>query len=1688
MNPSPTPKRQSRTRREQGIALVTVLAILTLTAVLVMAFFTVSRSELASSTVYSRGIEASHISKAAVDMVIHQIRSATERKGVAWATQPGMVRTWATSSNGAQECFKLYSDESMVVNESQVFDDVNDMQNWQNDVRFVDLNAPIARIYSSTEEFFYPIIDPKAAFGPAKVEGFSVDFAAVGASPGSRTLPMPVKWIYQLEDGTLGTLVGGGSTGTFQPLSGPGGGAGNGQATSDNPIVARFAFWADDETAKLNVNTAAGGVAWDTPRAGGVSDRNYGQFQPVANEFQRYPGHPATVSMIHVLYPSAALPNSDLYDKGSAELYYSLIPRIQKGGSGGGGYAGAANQYGLIRPIQPDEDRLYATIDEFIFKAPQVGLSDGKTSATFKRLPQPKAGLWPELRPADLGLLQFFLTATSKAPEVTIFNTPRISVWPSYYGDPTDTPPDPHFTSYDRRLRFCAEVGKRQGPADSRAPEDPATGKSPAMYHFQRMNAASCTKDYTEIIRNRELYAYLQEMMSATIPGMDVSDGVTNYGSFEGKYGSRNRDQIITEVFDYVRSLNLFDDLLMKQHGIQKVTPVRLPNVPTLTKTNFVLNEYYGYWDPQPTGNGANYNPGNHPSFTPGRLCVYKAPDTTNGHAAYIGADTHTGHGQVAPIIITPPGGQETKGFGRSHGVKEVGIAMLACAQDNGFPGGEARQAVGVVNAGSINETWSTTGARVSGLTKGIPPTLGSKGTPDRVKVDSTLKPAWDYSNVPPLSATTPAHVFQVYNLITHTAVTVSGDGTIQDTGVALTPGDLGSNDTNKMIPSRPPMGGLDFYNYVTNDGNWNRTLEEDTPLTGGATQVQAMLLVSLFCPSKGWTLINPDFRLEIDVQQDFTLGGQPFGFPPPGPQMIKTPHAAFRRIWGGRDSGGILEPRMLAVSHVKTGDTGADKLAFSLGSRCAPATALLNIANTQLNQDSTPLNIEPSEGEESYTYPWISTTLTIPGNGGLKANAAKAPSVPLAGGRLVIKLFPDGGSRTDGADSTSMKIAVENIRPNNYSQMVTIQFAPTNVPLPILVGAANGNRREGPRTGEWSALPGTEALPREQWSWNRDGAFKSANFPPGTRAPIEGVRPGLNSGRLNLVFGYQNTGLSEGPVVLALGGNSLCNPCDVIRSYVIPHGDDRLVCAMREVPAGSSFVPHKEYTNASRLVACNFTVDHANVGYGRSGIPQMADNTPNLFAPKSFVPDANPPNERKPILPDNFRDGVTTPGQWDDPWGDWDNGIATELDGPYINKPDEGNAMGVAYNNYEPKPWVTGSVAREFIPYFTEAHVQEPAGPGLWSPNRIMPGPGMFGSLPTGVFPGPSGRPAQPWQTLLFRRLGGTPQQSAMGVSPRTGQVHPGWQHPRDHYLLDFFWMPVVEPYSISEPLATAGKINMNYAIQPFDYIKRTSSLLGVFASEELLTVPNKLQVNGAVANHYKDGEGWGGGSGTSPKYERTSHTGGNLITTSLRSWIGATETLKQFDAVFAGGSGTPPQIFRTASQICEQWLIPGKPVKGNPYGVGNGLTLQNVSQYYNPDRNGPAGERSFGLVGDNARERPYTNLVARLTTKSNTFNVHYRAQVLRQSPLSPTTPGARRTDAEYAVFNSAADKMVGEFRGSSIVERYIDPNDLRIPDYASIASGPGDNDLGLGNSNQTQTLDKFYRFRIVSEKRFAP
>jgi hypothetical protein len=51
--------------------------------------------------------------------------------------------------------------------------------------------------------------------------------------------------------------------------------------------------------------------------------------------------------------------------------------------------------------------------------------------------------------------------------------------------------------------------------------------------------------------------------------------------------------------------------------------------------------------------------------------------------------------------------------------------------------------------------------------------------------------------------------------------------------------------------------------------------------------------------------------------------------------------------------------------------------------------------------------------------------------------------------------------------------------------------------------------------------------------------------------------------------------------------------------------------------------------------------------------------------------------------------------------------------------------------------------------------------------------------------------------------------------------------------------------------------------------------------------------------------------------------------------------------------------------------------------------------------------------------------------------------------------------------------DQVASEYRGSSTVERYIDPSDTSLKDFAK---------------DSKLSMDDYYKFRIISTKRFAP
>ncbi len=186
---------------------------------------------------------------------------------------------------------------------------------------FTDLNQAINGVY--------PIVDPGAL---NVVEGFSIDSSNAAVAGSGSQAPMPVKWLYVLEDGKM--VAGTGVSGTTVTVAG---------ASATNPIVGRVAFWTDDETSKVNVNTAGEGEFWDTPKSGSRDDMQFAANPPVKYEFQRTPGHPAMTSL------SAVFPELMTADRwGSTSTYrqelrrlYTLTPRVSGGKIGQSGDGGS---------------------------------------------------------------------------------------------------------------------------------------------------------------------------------------------------------------------------------------------------------------------------------------------------------------------------------------------------------------------------------------------------------------------------------------------------------------------------------------------------------------------------------------------------------------------------------------------------------------------------------------------------------------------------------------------------------------------------------------------------------------------------------------------------------------------------------------------------------------------------------------------------------------------------------------------------------------------------------------------------------------------------------------------------------------------------------------------------------------------------------------------------------------------------------------------------------------------------------------------------------------------------------------------------------------------------------------------------------------------------------------------------
>jgi uncharacterized protein (TIGR02600 family) len=598
----------------QGIALVIVLAFLVLISGIILAFFLGITTEHRLAKTTADTATTQQLAESAVNVVMAQIVDATsggQDSGslLSWASQPGMIRTYDTQGM-ARNCYKLYSSDHMVVDGQGFTTDAdNPPPDWNSQANtglYTDLNAPVLVAdptgaikpdpsKADTFSAVYPIVDPNAE---GKVDGFALTSRPGFADPatGSSTLPsstgydptqgaanttanpapMPVKWLYILRNGAIvsSTSASNGS------LTIPG-------VTKDNPVTGRMAFWADDDTSKVNINTASEGVYWDVPRV--YSDEDFGSLgsdswagalnsftpgmsicQPVQKEYQRYPGHPATTCLSPIFGKfGLTVPGPDAYNNppkitsgnaGQFDPYYAIAPKIAAGGSVSGTKLITPPGISGFQALSPDTDRLYASVDELMF-APKLVSTNRVTNPTNTGTSTTPSVLTKSI----FEKTKFFLTAGSNAPETTLFNTPRISIWPVW-----DPATGKNLTAFDKLARFCGTIGGQP-------------------YYFTRKNARSDTDDYNGIARNQVLYQYLQSMTGRSIPGFG--------GDFVSKYSRAERDQILTMIFDYIRCINLADSEQSTPPDTQRdavpFTPIFNVTVPSSDRR---LDPYAPYW------------------------------------------------------------------------------------------------------------------------------------------------------------------------------------------------------------------------------------------------------------------------------------------------------------------------------------------------------------------------------------------------------------------------------------------------------------------------------------------------------------------------------------------------------------------------------------------------------------------------------------------------------------------------------------------------------------------------------------------------------------------------------------------------------------------------------------------------------------------------------------------------------------------------------------------------------------------------------------------------------------------------------------------------------------------------------------------------------------------------------------
>ncbi len=1726
----------------RGLALISVLGVVTLAMILILALFSVSDSEYKASRVYSEGATAHHLADNAINIVMGQIQAAATGSGTTiaptgsaplgstiWASQPGAVRVYDSGGHFILGR-TLYSSSHMVyqpagglAGEKAMADYAPD-GNWANALdQWVDLNKPVTRSkLGLTQQVYFPIFDPRATIVGGILsngqkytppEGFSillnstgtgshtVSSAALGVitntigggtAPAQYRLPMPVEWLYVLKDGSVGTVQAAGGGGPAQWVA-TGGKSG---PTEENPIIGRVGFWTDDECCKIDINTAGEPGYWSTPVVLHDRERKWADSPPAVFEYQRYPGHPATVALSSVFSPG--FNDDNYYSPGGNAVnqsgnltfknsIYTFVPRLAPGGTNDGQIPFAADAFNTsqvadlgtleLAIMKAKTEPFYASVDESLFNTTMGPLGRGLNLLS-------DASGAPVINPEMLERSRAFLTAHSRAPETNMFGLPRVAIWPV-----PDTSPPPggvdwhaYRTGYDSAVATCAKLG-----TVSTAPEGALTEVANS-YYFRRLDPSNELTDMGRnggsvgMVRNGALMNYLDNLIRMTMPG-----GQSFFTKYTGS-GGNDAEQVLVEIFDYIRCTNLYDGFLADgdgtplHQGYQEVAP-RDDTLPSKLSVPISV-----LWDTAPKRN-AYY------TYTPPRFNVLRKVNdegltglptqAVNQYNSTVWPPVKTGaypgHGQVKPIEWVPPGSSTIlKGFGRFPTISEVALQFICTA--DGLPDAGSYQ---IIKAGKPILSGGKTAERIN--TKNYQQRQAFTHKNNYGVLDNEFY----YSNIPPKPS---ASLFTSWGC----SMANVGKGTPDD-------------------PTKHPGWDPTQWNCTL---DYNPSTRSGVPLNVDEKRIQICLLIETFVPSVGYTKYVPDYTMVLNGSQVSGIkvmdgsGVWRSVFSTTGPQVVQSTYT-----FVGGDARGQIASHNVSP----------------LGGSFSPAAITSGrqvIAIGQMPADPSYQTAQTgSISSQMLNFPLVSNFLTVKRTdpSGRPANVQFKVEQPL---EIDIYASHDWQGTQDPGHAVP-------------SQRVNVKF-PTGqqtTPVPHLVVYSSEPREYTDSSGyhKWDAIPcvrwwafnyagaiarytGQATVNGNEISWNVKslppteytyGRFHSTGY--GTIYSKDTYNPamtaasnGISTPSDGLVYGYSTVtgfnGVLGDPtkadfyknIAPANMGEYAFYGTDSIRSLIPRHGDYRILAA-RKVVNQDVWDRHpvwKAQPNALFAHSLSGAYSDAVVGFDLGGGTATGTTTSasGVNPQYALVPGAwyefntATQNNRIGALA-VWPDTPLSPGAAaaSSRFRDFDNGPGNLRDGSYINKADDGTAGVMEFyhplNTYDPSHTAPGFYLLRNT-YFTSSFLQLPSKNAFFTPNRMISSPGMFGSLSTGVWGSISGgghtdpvtaanaaTDGVPWRTLLFRAdvdgHVGAPSWSSTGTAG-------GGVDPADHYFMDLFFMPVIEPYAITDSYSTAGKINLNYQIVPFTYIRRTTALNAAMKGEIITAFSsqdtNPLNAGGlkpsatntAIYKKIKDN------TAIPPLLydEATDHV-------YWHRQINVDETLKQLDERFSFN----PSSYSTArgavglmlspSQICEVHLIPNVPTgtarPGEPVMTGlNGATRRTamVAYWLRND-----------LTGDNTRERPYANLYQKFTTRSNTFRVFFTAQTLKKArSLPPNQVDTRK------------DTVTAEYRGSALFERYLDFSAAGAAKLAKYDYGAGAPMTGM------PTLEDSYHYRIIEMKQFSP